>query len=155
MIKTICRNALGQQFNEKNYLNLRFDDRIIKFQVNKLLIYKNRWKKCIFSKVLRDCIAKFQHNIPNTTLNDINTISDLVDYFKLEVQDTNPLEELHQRPDLPKNLTIDVEYTRFDPKNDTFFNGADAFPDRNTYTSSLWYSKKYKPIYKKKEYFKK
>ena len=60
--------------------------------------------------------------------------------------------------DLPKNLNINLEYIRYDPKNkesDTLLNGVDAFPDRKTYTPSLWYSKKYKPIDKKKEFFSK
>ena len=76
----------------------------------------------------------------------------MVEYYQTEVEDSNPLELLQKRPDLPKNLCINTEYTRFDPK-DTFFNGADAFPDRKTYVTSLWYSKKYKPKEKQREYF--
>ncbi len=111
----------------------------------------------VFFKVLNESIIKFKHNISNTTLNDIKSVQDVISYFKTEVDDSNPLESLANRTDLPKNLNINLEYVRFDPKNkdDTLFNGADAFPDRKTYTTSLWYSRKYKPIDKEKEYFSK
>jgi hypothetical protein len=58
-------------------------------------------------------------------------------------------------PDLPPNLHINLEYNRFDPTTDTFFNGKDAYPKRDSIVTSLWYSKKYKSIIKKKDYFSK
>lgn len=58
-------------------------------------------------------------------------------------------------PDLPPNLHINLEYNRFDPASDTFFDGKDAFPKRDTIVTSLWYSKKYKSVSKKKDYFNK
>ncbi len=70
-----------------------------------------------------------------------------------EQKDTSALEELHQKPDLPPNLHINLEYKRFDPATDTFFNGRDAYPKRDTIVNSLWYSKKYKSVIKKKDYF--
>ena len=100
-------------------------------------------------------MTKFKHNIPNTSLNDIKTIGDLVNYFMTEIKGTSSLEDLKQNPDLPPNLHINLEYNRFDPAADTFFNGKDAFPKRDTVVSSLWYSKKYKPVMKKKDYFSK
>ncbi len=156
VVKNIVKNTLGKDFDENNYLDLNLNDRVLRFQVSE---HKNKRKllNLIFFKVLNESIIKFKHNISNTTLNDIKSVQDVVSYFKTEVDDSSPLESLANRTDLPKNLNINLEYVRFDPKNkdDTLFNGADAFPDRKTYTTSLWYSRKYKPIDKEKEYFSK
>lgn len=73
----------------------------------------------------------------------------------IEQKDTSSLEDLAQAEDLPPNLSINLEYNRFEPEKDTFFGGKDAFPNRDTLTPSLWYSKKYKPVIKKKEMFNK
>jgi hypothetical protein len=54
---------------------------------------------------------------------------------------------------LPLNIHINLEYNRFDPATDKFFGGMDAYPMRDTIVTSLWYSKKYKSVIKKKEYF--
>jgi hypothetical protein len=82
----------------------------------------------------------------------MKTVSDLVTYYLTEQKDTNTLEDIQQKPDLPKNLHIATEYMRFDPKTDTFFEGKDAYPNRDTIVSSLWYSKKYKTIKKEKKF---
>jgi large subunit ribosomal protein L50 len=105
--------------------------------------------------MLTKCIEQFKHDISNTALNDIKTIDDLVTYYLTEQKDTSTLEDLKQMPDLPPNLHINLEYNRFDPATDTIFNGKDAFPKRDTIVTSLWYSKKYKPVIKKKDYFSK
>jgi hypothetical protein len=80
-------------------------------------------------------------------------VQNLVDYYLTEQKDTNPLEDMEQKSDLPKNLHINLEYKRFDPLTDKFFDGRDAYPNRDTVVPSLWYSKKYKPVIKKKDYF--
>ena len=103
--------------------------------------------------MLTKCIAKFDHDIPNTKLNELNTIADLVEYFSTEQRDTSSFEDLYRQPDLPKNMHINTEYKRFDPATDTFFGGRDAYPDHDSIVSSLWYSKKYKSVIKKKDYF--
>jgi large subunit ribosomal protein L50 len=97
----------------------------------------------------------FKHNVPNPVLNEIRNVGDVVEYFSKVQKDTSSLEDLHARPDLPKNVHINLEYIRFDPEKDTFFNGRDAYAERSTLVPSLWYSKKYKPVIKKKEMFEK
>ena len=77
----------------------------------------------------------------------------MIRYFSTELKDTNTLEELKMRADVPRNLHINLEYNRFIPETDTFFNGRDAYAARHTIVPSLWYSKKYKPVYKKKPLF--
>ena len=54
------------------------------------------------------------------------------DYFKTEVKDTSALEDLKAKSDLPPNLHINLDYNRFDPATDTFFNGKDAYEKRDT-----------------------
>lgn len=91
------------------------------------------WKfNIIFLKLLTKCISKFDHNISNTALNDIKTIRDLVEYYQAQVKDTSTLEDLHKNPDLPENLHINLEYNRYDPATDDFFNGRDAYKNRDT-----------------------
>ncbi|CAF0792307.1 unnamed protein product [Brachionus calyciflorus] len=135
LIKNMCKESYGQNFNEQNYRELSLADPKIKFNL------------------LTKCISTFNHNIPNASLNDIKNVNDLISFYSTELKDTNPLEDLYQQPDLPKNLHINLEYNRFEPEKDTFFDGRDAFPERNTVVTSLWYSKKYKSVYKKKPVF--
>lgn len=136
-IKKMSKELLQDRFSDDSFLNHDLSDPLIKF------------------KLLTSCIDKFQHNISNTTLNDIKTIGDLVQYFMQEQSDLNPLEYMKEKMELPPNVHINLEYNRFDPKTDTFFNGKDAFPNRNTVVSSLWYSRKYKAVKKEKDYFEK
>lgn len=133
-IKKICIDIYEFK-NERDYnpFELEFNDSLKKF------------------KILTKCINLFKHDILNTKLNDIKRPIDLIEYYKQEQKDTNPLEDLIRQDNLPLNLNINLEYNRFNSKQDTFFNGLDAYPNRSTYTASLWYSKKYKPINKKKD----
>jgi large subunit ribosomal protein L50 len=96
-------------------------------------------------------MESFNHNISNTALNEIKNVSDVVTFFLTEQKDTSTLEDLRNRDDLPKNLHINLEYNRFNPETDKFFDGKDAYPGRNTLVPSLWYSKKYKPVIKKRD----
>ena len=77
----------------------------------------------------------------------------MIDFYSREQKDTSTLEDLKNQQDLPKNLHIELEYKRFEPEKDTFFGGKDAYNNRDTIVSSLWYGKKYKSVYKKKELF--
>lgn len=135
MIKGFCQESFGKDFDEKSYQNCSLSDSNLKFNL------------------LTKCIAAFGHNIPNTSLNDIKNVQDLINYYLTQVKDTSPLEDIYHQQDLPKNIHINLEYNRFDPETDKFFNGKDAFPERKTVVTSLWYSKKYKAINKKKPYF--
>ncbi len=85
----------------------------------------------------------------------MHTVQDVINYYLTEQKDTSSLEDLTQTENLPPNLHVNLEYNRFDPQTDTFFEGKDAFPNRDTLTPSLWYSKKYKPVIKPKEMFNK
>jgi large subunit ribosomal protein L50 len=136
-IKILCKETFGKDFNEKTYQGLSFSNPLRKFQV------------------LSRCVGIFKHNIPNTTLNEIKTVKDLIDYYMIEQKDTSTLEDLKNSEHLPKNLHINLEYTRFEPEKDKFFNGRDAYQNRDTKVTSLWYSKKYKEVKKEKKLFEK
>lgn len=92
---------------------------------------------------LTKCIDEFDHNIPNSDLNDMTSISDIVHFFQTTVHDTSSYEDL-SKLDLPKNLHVQLEAIRFDPETDTFFDGITAFPKRPTIVSSIKYRHKYK-----------
>jgi large subunit ribosomal protein L50 len=134
-ILALCKEVLGQNFQEKNFQETPLNNPLLKFNL------------------LTKCITAFNHNISNTALNDMKNVGDLINYYLTEQRDTSTLEDISNRPDLPKNLHINLEYNRFNPETDTFFNGRDAFAGRHTIVPSLWYSKKYKPVYKKKQVF--
>jgi hypothetical protein len=133
-IRRICEEELGDDYNAEDFFNLSLKNPLYKF------------------KVLTQCGSFFSHYIPSHSLNEIETVTDLIDFYMEGKVDENPLEILKAKPDLPKNIHIELDYNRFDPtqKNDGFFNGRDAYPERKTIVPSLLYSKKYKTIDKKK-----
>ena len=97
--------------------------------------------------MLTSLIKEFNHDVPNTTLHDIKTVSDVVEFFSTEVRLSSALEDLSSL-DLPRNLHIQTEYIRFDPdnKDDPLTKGHTAFPGVNTYVTSIKYKRKYSDI---------
>ena len=104
----------------------------------------------VLVQVLSKLIKEFDHDIPNTRLNDMKTVDDAVKYFQTEVRETSAYEDL-EGLDLPKNLSIMKEYHRFDPATDTFFQGRTAFPGRDTFVTSIKFQRKYKNISNREE----
>ncbi|XP_013394041.1 uncharacterized protein LOC106161586 [Lingula anatina] len=94
-------------------------------------------------KVLTKCEEEFGHTISNTSLHDMNTGADVLDFFLTPVRDTTAYEDL-AKLDLPRNLHIQLEPKRFHPETDTKFGGISAFPGRDTIVTSIKYRKKYK-----------
>lgn len=88
-------------------------------------------------------MEKLDHPIPNTQLNSMNTVGNIIEYFSTPVQDQSLYEDL-SKLDLPPNLHIQMEPIRFDSETDTFFDGQTAFPGRPTVVTSLKYSRKFK-----------
>ena len=93
-------------------------------------------------QILSKLIREFSHDIPNSTLNEMKTVSDAVDFFSTEVRVSSSYEDL-EKLDLPKNLNIQLEYKRFDPDTDP---RPTAFPGQNSIVTSLKYRRKYKDI---------
>ena len=103
---------------------------------------ENLFRKCSFFQTLTSLEQEFDHVVPNTKLTSIQTVSDVVTFFLTPVADGTALEDL-SRLNLPKNLHIQMEPLRFDPENDTYFDGKTAFPGNPTIVSSLKYSRYY------------
>lgn len=79
--------------------------------------------------LISKCVEAFQHDLPNSWLNDVGTMSDLVGYFSTQVRGVNPYSALvsHQES-LPVNLSLLPEPVRFDIETDEFFQGYNAYP---------------------------
>ena len=158
-IERICKEVLGNKSGDLN--TFKFDDLTVKHSVRvssilSSFIYTDNLNRLSF-KILQKCANELNHCVPNPNLNEITDIAALLEFYSVEMRDTSPIEDLASlnKDRLPKNLHISTEYIRFDPEKDTFFNGKDAFPERDTVVSSLWYSKKYKTVKKKEPFFSK
>lgn len=66
----------------------------------------------------------------------------MVDFYKTPVNTHLPLDELTTR-ELPPNLHIEHNYTRFHPDTDTMFGGKSAFPESSTIVTGIKSRKKY------------
>lgn len=125
-VEARIKNIASEIFKESaKWKEIKLNDRIQKY------------------KFLTQCIDEFDHNIPNSDLNDMLHILDIVNFFQTPVHDTSSYEDLHKL-DLPRNLHIQLEAVRFDPETDTFFDGVTAFPKRPTIVTSIKYRHKYK-----------
>lgn len=79
--------------------------------------------------LITKCIEAFQHNLSNSWLNDIESISDLVNYFSTPVRGINPYTAMfNNQSSLPENLCLIPEPLRYDRENDQFFGGHNALP---------------------------
>ncbi|ELU04055.1 hypothetical protein CAPTEDRAFT_178145 [Capitella teleta] len=91
-------------------------------------------------KVLSKLIKEFSHDIPSSNMHQMNSIQDAIQYFQTEVSTSSSYENL-EKLDLPRNLNLKLEYTRFDPSKQ-----ATAFPGQDTVVTSLKYKRKYESI---------
>ncbi|XP_063448996.1 uncharacterized protein LOC134728343 [Mytilus trossulus] len=88
-IQTITNDLYG---NSDNWLSTQLEDRSQKF------------------KFLTKCQTEFDHMVTNMDLNSMNTVEDVVTYFKTEVKDSCAYEDI-SKLDLPKNLHMNMEYS--------------------------------------------
>ncbi|XP_055841737.1 uncharacterized protein LOC129908924 [Episyrphus balteatus] len=93
-------------------------------------------------KILDACFKDFKHSVPNSQVHEINTVADVIEFYKSSVDTTVPFDAL-KKADLPPNLHIQYEYLRFNPETDTKFNGQTAFPKSSTLVTGLKYREKY------------
>lgn len=97
-------------------------------------------------ELVRRCVEAFGHDVVNSDLHEMRQIGDVVAYFSQPINTANALERLAQQKNLPENLSVRTECTRFDPETDTMFGGQTALPGRDTIVSSLRYSRVYKSV---------
>ncbi|XP_063378488.1 large ribosomal subunit protein mL50 [Cydia fagiglandana] len=92
--------------------------------------------------VLNACFQETGHSVPNSLLHSIETVEDLLEFYKTPVDTKTPFDSL-KKMDLPKNLHVQEDYVRFHPDKDTLFDGQSAFPKSSTIVSGLKTRKKY------------
>lgn len=79
-------------------------------------------------------------------------IDDVIDFYVTPVESITPIEKIANDPNMPKNLHLIQEYTRFHPETDEMFGGKTAFPKSSTLISSLKNRKKYQGHQAKKSW---
>ncbi|CAG0916044.1 unnamed protein product [Notodromas monacha] len=87
-------------------------------------------------KFLHACDKAFNHRVPNSMLHRVNSPAETRDFYKTEIDVRNPL-EMTKDIDLPPNLHVIHEPTRFHPQTDTMFGGVSAFPGSSTIVTGL------------------
>lgn len=104
-------------------------------------------------QLLSRCIEEFNHDLPTSYLNDIQCVSDVVDYFSRPVRGINSYAAMTrtQEQKLPENLHLISEAIRYDRENDEFFGGHNAMPGLITRVPGLRGSKKY-PVLNQDEF---
>lgn len=113
-------------------------------------------------KVLDACFKDFEHCVPNSQFHELKTVGkystdhsignivfintfivgDVIKFYEKSVSSTAPFDSLVKMK-LPENLHIQYNYVRFNPENDTKFNGQTAFPKSSTLVTGLKYRDKY------------
>lgn len=132
--------------DELNQLNpdLSSDENILALDLNQ--------SKAMKLNLLSACIKHFDHDLPSSYLEEMNTVGDVVEYFSTPVRGVNPYTSLLRQDDsLPVNLNLISEPIRFNKDNDTFFKGYNALPGTISKVPGLRAAKKY-PIYNQEEF---
>ncbi|KAI0985468.1 hypothetical protein GJ496_011906 [Pomphorhynchus laevis] len=100
-------------------------------------------------KLLNICISSDMHkDIPNPVLNDLQTVYQIAEYFSSEIDSRSISEKVADSVTDLNNVHFEVEYSRFKDIQSKWYDGNDAFPDRDTLVTSLWYGRKYKSYIK-------
>ncbi|XP_076275780.1 mitochondrial ribosomal protein L50 [Rhynchophorus ferrugineus] len=94
-------------------------------------------------RVFTACYEAFNHSVPNSHLHQIETLKDIRDFYSTPVDTGTPLDKMRTM-ELPSNLHVQFEYTRWNPKTDIEFGGITAFPESSTIVTGLKYKGKYK-----------
>lgn len=98
------------------------------------------------------CIATFNHHLPSSYLNDMDTVQDVIEYFSTEVLGVNPYDNLVSKTnELPPNLAIIAEPHRFNKESDPMFGGHTALPGVVSRVPGLRAAKKY-PVLNQDEF---
>ncbi|OQV22337.1 hypothetical protein BV898_03835 [Hypsibius exemplaris] len=123
-MKEICGQVFGAQMTN-DPLSWQFPSRALKFQF------------------LTACEKAFSHPVPNSQLHEMRTIGNVFDFYMTPVSGTNGLTQYQRMENLPPNLHINYEPTRFDPNNDPIYGGRTAFPHTHLFVTGLKYRKLY------------
>lgn len=95
-------------------------------------------------EVICTCVAQLKRDVPNNKLAGLKTVNHILEFFRTPVDARLEMDKLaDSNCDLP-NVHIEREYPRFADVQEKWFHGKDAYPDRDTLVTSLWYGRKYK-----------
>ncbi|CAG2102786.1 unnamed protein product [Medioppia subpectinata] len=129
IIESVCRQVFESQTQSKNWSQNSLSDRIVKF------------------KFLTKCNEELNHEIPNSMLYLMRTVSDVVEYYSTPIRGITSYDQMVQNSDqLPQNLHVIGEPLRFNPETDTFFGGISAYPFHDQRVKGLRATKKYPVI---------
>lgn len=107
--------------NDPSQTTVSSNEEILNINLNQ----NTKFKFNLISK----CIEAFQHDLPTSWLNDVESINDLVNYFSTPVRGVNPYTAMvRQQNALPENLYLIPEPVRYDRENDIMFKGHTALP---------------------------
>ncbi|MPC38110.1 uncharacterized protein LOC123513394 [Portunus trituberculatus] len=93
-------------------------------------------------KVLLKCSQTLGHTLPNSLMHRVTSVEELVTFYTTPVITTVPL-DMMKEIDLPKNLHVTYNYTRFHPETDTKFGGVSVFTNDSTIVMGLKNKKRY------------
>ncbi|VVC29627.1 Hypothetical protein CINCED_3A019577 [Cinara cedri] len=94
-------------------------------------------------RLLKKCEEVVDHKVPNSILHTLNTLGEIYEFYETPVDIIVPYDALLKR-ELPPNLHIIANYTRFNPETDLLFDGVTAFPRSSNLVTGLKTKKKYK-----------
>lgn len=133
-----------QSSEESSGTELKSDDDILEINLDE--------SRALKFKLITECIERFNHDLPSSYLNEMNTIGDLVGYYMTPVRGIDPYDNLLAIGDgLPENLALIPEAKRFDKSSDDFFGGHNALPGLICKVPGLRAAKKY-PILNQDEF---
>lgn len=108
--------------------------------------------RAIKLSLILKCIEEFNHDMPSSCLNDIEKLSDLVEYYSTSVRGFDPYSALIKKDDiLPPNLTLLPEPIRFNLETDELFKGYNALPGIVSQVPGLRGKKRY-PVLNQEEF---
>lgn len=142
-ILAICKSIINSSSRE-GVIPKSVDDQSV------LNIDLNQSKALKFDFITR-CMKEFDHDVPSSCLNELNTMSDVIEYFSTEVRGINPFDSLLGKQNLPDNLSILPVPDRYNKETDTNFKGFSALPGVVSKVPGLRAGKKY-PILNQDEF---
>lgn len=146
-VLTLLKQSILESGDKLDKINndLKTDDDILAINLN-----QSRGLK--FS-LLKNCIENFGHDLPNSYLNDIETVGDVVDYYNTPKRGVNAYTAMirQQGSGLPENLYLIPEPERFNKESNDAFKGLNALPGIVSKVPGLRASKKY-PVLNQDEF---
>jgi len=134
IVEDICKEVFPEKSNSQNWSNISFGDHFVKY------------------KFLTKCSKQLNYEIPNSILYLMKTVSDVLKFYSTPVRGITSYEEMVQKSDeMPQNLHVIGEPVLYNPENDTFFGGLNAYPFTTYQMRGLRAKKKYSH-FKKQEF---